>query len=217
MTKTKIRIFCIIAFIILPLIIIIPGLISLIKFQISFHTDSGSKYDTLSPETQSGHLIHNLNVKDDDYVYSIYCLEFDSKTSVKRIAFRASSEEEIKQTINESYLENMKTAYWEGDCVIMDFTETDEYINYREKHYITSYSNGATLEEVYSNVPVYDLSSYIGEEEDEESVFKIIFLGIVNILTSSIMILRIFVPLAIELIIALILKLTIFKIKKESM
>lgn len=216
MTKQKIRIYCIIAFIIIPLIIIIPGLIEFIKLQISFYTDTKPDYNALYPEAQTGHLFHDFYVKDDEYVYSIYALEFDSETNVKRIAFRASTEEEIKQTIHQSYIENMKTAYWEGDSVIMDFTESEEYKNFCKTHYNYSTIDNATIEEAYSNVPVYDLSSYIGEVEEEENIIVKIFMTLFNWAASAITLLRILIPLIIELIIALILKLTIFKIKKDK-
>lgn len=107
----------------------------------------------------------------------------------------------------------MKTAYWEGDSVIMDFTESEKYKNFCKTHYNYSTTDKATIEKAYSNVPVYDLTSYIGEVKGNGSIIYIFVIPQLNLMVSGIILLRILIPLFFELIIALILKLTVFRLK----
>ena len=131
------------------------------------------------------------------------------------IAFQGRSIEAIEDKVESCYTNSYVTSYWEGDGVRFDFTGTndfDEYLSEAEDH---TYYNAEPDEEVikahFSEVTLFDLSDYVGYERHNKSG-----IGLASIILCFYVAFFTVIILAVELVVALILKLTVFRVKKEK-
>lgn len=75
----------------------------------------------------------------------------------------------------------------------MDFTESEEYKNFCKTRYNNSTIDKETIEKAYSKVPVYDLSSYIGEVKGNENIIDKFVMPLLNLVVSGMILLRILI------------------------
>lgn len=215
MKKSTIKKFNWIAFLIIPVIIVLiaVGVCILGGVIINYPTIN---YDYVTSETESGNLWRVLEVVEGEYAYVIYSVDdvygFDGE---RLIAFQGRSIESVKDVIQESGDGAPVTSYWEGKGVTFDFSTTNDFEEYLEDMEDNFYTNFEPDAEVitadFSEVTLYDVSDYVGFERHNKSgvalgmmimiIYVAVFTGIV---------------LAVELLIALILKLTVFKVKKAQ-
>ena len=106
------------------------------------------------------------------------------------------------------------TSYWEGKGVKFDFSTTNDFEEYLEEVESTVHYNLEPDAEVikanFSEVTLYDVSDYIGYEHQNNSGFALATMILVGVIVFWTVIV-----LAVELLVALILKFTVFKVKKE--
>lgn len=215
MKKSTVKTFNWIAFGIIPAIIVLIA-VAFGVFAASAINSPTINYDHVTPQTESGELWKVLEVVEGEYAYVIYSVGesymFDDD---HLIAFQGPSIEAIKDEVEESNPGgNGITSYWEGKGVKFDFSTTYDFKEYLEKVESTTYYNLEPDAEVitsnFSEVTLYDVSDYIGFERQNNSGVALgimIFVGAIVFWTV--------IVLAVELLVALILKLTVFKVKKE--
>lgn len=215
MKKSTIKKYNIVAFIVLPITIVLTAvLICLLGSGLLFYPTMD--YDAVTPQTESGELWEVLEVVEGEYAYVIYSVDSNYRFDDERlIAFQGSSIEEIKDEVVSCYTNSSTTSYWEGRGVKFNFTVTHDFKEYLSEVESHTYYNEAPDEEVitanFSEVTLYDLSDYMGYERDNKSgigLGVVILFFYVAIFTA--------IVLAVELLVALILKLTVFRIKKQK-
>lgn len=217
MTKAKVRTYNIIAFIILPVIIILIGVILCVYCQKAFMAPTVD-FDKVTSQTQKAELWEVLTVEEGEDAYIIYGINdyYDlGEDDNELIAFRGTSIEEMRDIIFDCNHGAYATSYWEGEGKKFDFTTTDDFKQYLDDIKNTSYYNEAPNPDIitadFSNVVLYDLSEYKGYEHGYNNGIGIA-LAFVYMAIGSVVI----VVLLAELVIAVILKLTVFKVKKEQ-
>lgn len=215
MKKSTVKTFNWIAFGIIPAIIVLIA-VAFSIFAASAINSPTINYDYVTPQTESGELWKVLEVVEGEYAYVIYSVDesyvFDDD---QLIAFQGPSIEAIKDKVEETNPGGYGiTSYWEGKGVKFDFSTTNDFEEYLEEVESTVYYNLEPDAEVikanFSEVTLYDVSDYIGYERQNNSGVALgimIFVGAVVFWTV--------IVLAVELLVALILKLTVFKVKKE--
>lgn len=216
MKKSTVKTFNWIAFGMIPAIIVLIA-VAFSIFAASAINSPTINYDYVTPKTESGELWRVLEVVEGEYAYVIYSVDdvyrFDGE---RLIAFQGPSIEVIKDEVEESNSGgNGITSYWEGKGVKFDFSTTNDFEEYLEEVESTVYYNLEPDAEVikvnFSEVTLYDVSDYIGYERQNNSGVALgimIFVGAVVFWTV--------IVLAVELLIAIILKLTVFKVKKAQ-
>lgn len=215
MKKSTIKKFNWIAFLIIPVIIVLiaVGVCILGGVIINYPTIN---HDYVTSETESGNLWRVLEVVEGEYAYVIYSVDdvygFDGE---RLIAFQGRSIESVKDVIQESGDGAPVTSYWEGKGVTFDFSTTNDFEEYLEDVENNFYTNFEPDAEVitadFSEVTLYDVSDYVGFERHNKSgvaLGMMIMIIYVAVFTA--------IVLAVELLIALILKLTVFKVKKAQ-
>ncbi len=214
MKKSTIKIFNWIAFGIVPAIIVLIAII-LFLFIGSVFMSPTMNYDLVTPQTESGNLWKVLEVVEGEYAYVIYSVDDVYRFGGERlIAFQGRSIESVKDVIKESNDGDPVTSYWEGKGVTFDFSTTNDFEEYLEDVEDNFYTNFEPDAEVitanFSEVTLYDMSDYIGFERHNKSgiALAIIFFVMAIVYWT-------FIILIVELLVALILKLTVFKVKKE--
>lgn len=216
MKKSTVKTFNWIAFGMIPAIIVLIA-VAFSIFAASAINSPTINYDYVTPKTESGELWRVLEVVEGEYAYVIYSVDdvyrFDGE---RLIAFQGPSIEVIKDEVEESNSGgNGITSYWEGKGVKFDFSTTNDFEEYLEEVESTVYYNLEPDAEVikvnFSEVTLYDVSDYIGYERQNNSGVALgimIFVGAVVFWTV--------IVLAVELLVAIILKLTVFKVKKAQ-
>ncbi|MBO5081965.1 MAG: hypothetical protein J6C06_05100 [Lachnospiraceae bacterium] len=216
MKKSTVKTFNWIAFGMIPAIIVLIA-VAFGIFAASAINSPTINYDYVTPQTESGELWKVLELVEGEYAYVIYSVDdvyrFDGE---RLIAFQGRSIEAIKDKVEESNSGgNGITSYWEGKGVKFDFSTTNDFEEYLEDVESSVYYNLEPDAEVitsnFSEVTLYDVSDYIGFERQNNSG---VALGIM-ILVGAIVFWTVIV-LAVELLIAIILKLTVFKVKKAQ-
>lgn len=215
MKKSTIKKFNWIAFGIVPAIIVLIAII-LFLFIGSVFMSPTMNYDLVTPQTESGELWRVLEVVEGEYAYVIYSVDDVYRFGGERlIAFQGRSIESVKDVVQDSNDGAPVTSYWEGKGVTFDFSTTydfEEYLKDVEDNYYTNFEPDAeVITADFSEVTLYDVSDYVGFERHNKSG---VALGMM-IFTAAI-IFWTFVVLAVELLIALILKLTVFRMKKAQ-
>lgn len=215
MKKTTIKKFNWIAFLILPVTIVLTAvMICVLGSGLLFYPTMD--YDNMTPQTESGELWKVLEVVEGEYAYVIYSVDSNYQFDDDHlIAFQGPSIEAIKDVIADSNDGAYVTSYWEGKGVKFNFSNTHDFKEYLEQVVSSNYYNSELDAEVimanFSEVTLYDLSDYIGYERDNKSgigLGVIILFFYVAIFTA--------IVLVVELLLALILKLTVFRIKKQK-
>lgn len=219
MTKEKVRKYNIIAFAVLPSVIVLLGILAFL-FCYKVFTRPTVDFNEVTRKTQSGELHEELTVVESEYAYTVYCVDgayygLDSDKDYagrQLIAFQGASAEEIDEAIAACGPGGYATSYWEGEGKSFDFTTTNDFEQYLEEIRNDSYYKILDSEVVvadFSHVTLYELTDYKGYKYTYNNgitlALGLIFFGIVGIA---------FVVLLVELVIAVILKLTIFKVKK---
>jgi len=218
MKKSTIRTYSIIAFVVLPIIIIVLGIAACFYMKDAVTAPTYNP-DEVTSQTQTGELWRVLDVLEGENAYIIYTIGFDDgldESDVELVAFQGTSIEEIEDVVEECYQGTYRTSYWEGREKYFDFTTTNEFEEYLEKVKNRADDiDAADLDAVafnFSNVNLYDLSEYKGYQEDGNNMGTalalIFFVMAIGVLTIAV--------LLIELGIAIILKLTVFRVKKEK-
>lgn len=213
MTKKKVRSYNIIAFVVLPIVIFLLGTLAFL-YVCKVFSMSTVDFDKVTSKTQSGELYEELTVVESGYVYTIYCvdgdycgLDSDSDYAGRQlIAFRSSSKAEIDTNIADCPPGGYATSYWEGEAKSYDFTTTNDFEQYLKQVSLDS----EVVRADFSQVALYDLTDYKGYEYSYNNgiiLARIFFFS--AILGTTL------VVLLIELVVAIILKLTVFKLKKE--
>ena len=218
MKKSTIRIYSIIAFVVLPIIIIVLG-IGACFYMKDAVTAPTYNPDEVTSQTQTGELWSVLTIQEGEDAYIIYKIGFDDgldERDVELVAFQGTSVEEIEDVIGECYQGTYPISYWEGEEKYFDFTTTNEFEEYLEDIKNKADDNDTPDLDVinfnFSNVALYDIGAYKGYHEENMNIGTGIAL---SFFVMAIAVLTI-VALLIELVIAIILKLTIFKVKKEK-
>lgn len=216
MKKSTVKTFNWIAFGMIPAIIVLIA-VAFGIFAASAINSPTINYDYVTPKTESGELWRVLEVVEGEYAYVIYSVDdvyrFDGE---RLIAFQGPSIEAIKDEIEESNSGgNGITSYWEGKGVKFDFSTTNDFEEYLEEVESTVHYNLEPDAEVikanFSEVTLYDVSDYIGYEHQNNSGFALATMILVGVIVFWTVIV-----LAVELMIAIILKLTVFKVKKAQ-
>ena len=216
MKKSTVKKFNWIAFGIIPAIIVLIA-VAFGIFAASAINSPTINYDHVTAQTESGELWRVLEVVEGEYAYVIYSVGesymFDDD---HLIAFQGPSIEAIKDEVEESNPGgNGITSYWEGKGVKFDFSTTNDFEEYLEDVESSVYYNLEPDAEVikanFSEVMLYDVSDYIGYEYQNNSGFALATM----ILVGAIVFWTVIV-LAVELLVALILKLTVFRMKKAQ-
>ncbi len=218
MKKSTIRIYSIIAFVVLPIIIIVLGIAACFYMKDAVTAPTYNP-DEVTSQTQTGELWRVLDVLEGEDAYIIYKIGFDDvldERDVELVAFQGTSIEEIEDVIEECYQGKYPISYWEGEERYFDFTTTNEFEEYLEDIKNKADDNDTPDLDVinfnFSNVALYDINAYKGYHEENMNIGTGIAL---SFFVMAIAVLTI-VALLIELVIAIILKLTIFKVKKEK-
>ncbi len=215
MKKSTVKKFNWIAFLIIPVTIVLIAA-ALGIFIACVLNSPTMNYDHVTPQTESGDLWRVLEVTEGEYTYVIYSIDenymFDDD---HLIAFQGPSIEAIIDEIEESNPGANVTSYWEGKGKTFDFSTTNDFEEYLEDVEDNFYTNFEPDAEVitanFSEVTLYDVSDYIGFERHNKSG---VALGMI-IFTAAIVFWT-FIVLAVELLVALILKLTVFRMKKAQ-
>lgn len=215
MKKSTIKKFNWIAFLIIPVTIVLIA-VAFGIFAASAINSPTINYDHVTPQTESGELWKVLEVVEGEYAYVIYSVDdvyrFDGE---RLIAFQGPSIEAIEDEIEECNPGAYVTSYWEGKSKKFDFSTAYDFKEYLEKVESTTYYNPEPDAEVitanFSEVTLYDMSDYIGFERHNKSgiALAIIFFVMAIVYWT-------FIILIVELLIALILKLTVFRMKKAQ-
>lgn len=214
MKKTTIRIYSIVAFAVLPIIIILIGVIVFLHCRASV-TAPTVDFDNVTSKTQKGELWEELTIVEGRYAYAIYAIDnYYDFDDAELIAFRSSSIEKIEDTIRESNPGAFVTSYWEGKGRSFDFTDTYDFKQYLEDIKNASYYGEApdpdVITDAFSDITLYDLSEYKGYEYGYNNGIGVALVFVFWIIAGITL-----AVLAVELLIAVILKLTVFKIKKD--
>lgn len=211
MRKSTMRMYNIIAFIILPIVIILSGLVYYVRCRESIMAPTVD-YAKVTSTTQTGELWEVLTIVEGEYAYVIYCIDDPYSFGAEMgelIAFQGDSIKQIRDTICENNPGAYATSYWEGKGQKFNYTSTYDFKQYLEDIKNTSYEVAPDLDVItadFSNVTLYDLSEYKGYEQDYNNGAGIV-LAFVFVLTAVITL----VALGIELLVAVILMNTIFK------
>ena len=216
MKKSTVKTFNWIAFGMIPAIIVLIA-VAFGIFAASAINSPTINYDYVTPKTESGELWRVLEVVEGEYAYVIYSVDdvyrFDGE---RLIAFQGPSIDAIKEEVEESNDGgNGITSYWEGKGVKFDFSTTNDFEEYLEDVESSVYYNLEPDAEVitsnFSEVTLYEVSDYIGFERQNNSG---VALGIMILV--GVIVFWTVIVLAVELLIAIILKLTVFKVKKAQ-
>ena len=191
----------IIAFLILPLIIIIIT----IGISILIHTllwKPTVDYSKLSKQHESGYLYEEMIIKDNEEMYSVYSLrDSDLEDAEYYVAFVYESLEDI-DGIEASMYGGEYLSYWDGEYDIVDFTSFDEF-DYEHIEDVADI-------EKYRQVRVYDISDYKGYEIHYNNGIALgegfIQIGIISFGVAS---------LIFELAVAIVIKLLVPKNRKK--
>lgn len=215
MKKSTVRAYNIIAFVILPIVIILLSLIVFLSIRREIIMGTVDT-DAVTSSTQSGELYEVLAIEEDEAAYVIYAkddyYELDEENEL--IAFQSSDVEEINDTIKGCGYEGFATSYWEGEGRSFDASGTHDFEEYLEEIRSGTYAAGKepNLEGIiteFSSVTLYDLGDYKGYEHGYNNgiSLSIAFIAIAVAIVGIIL-------LVMELIIATILKCTVFMVKK---
>ncbi len=215
MKKSTVKKFNWIAFGIIPAVIVLIA-VALGIFIGSVINGPTINYDHVTTQTESGNLWKVLEVVEGEYAYVIYSVDDAYRFGDEHlIAFQGRSIEAIKDVIQESNDGAPVTSYWEGDGVTFNFSTTHdfkEYLEDVEDNFYTDFEPDAeVITANFSEVTLYDVSDYVGFERHNKSG---VALGMM-FFTAAIVFWT-FIVLAVELMVALILKLTVFKVKKAQ-
>ncbi|MBQ8598107.1 MAG: hypothetical protein IJ409_09990 [Lachnospiraceae bacterium] len=216
MKKVTVRMYSVIAFVVLPVVIVLVAILGFL-FVRNELTAPTVDQDEVTDSTQTGELYEVLFIEEGDDIYAIYAIgdfyRFDKENEL--IAFHGFDREEISDTIRSCDYGAYAASYWQGEGQSFDFSVTRDFEEYLEEIQNRTYVEGKEpdwedITDDFSNVTLYDLSDYKGYEHRYNNG-----IGIVVILAfGAIGGITLFV-LVIELLIAIILKLTVFKVKKE--
>jgi len=215
MNKSAIKKYNWIAFLIVPgVTVLISILLCLLVWGILSipHID----YDDVTPQTQSAELWKVLEVVEGEYTYVIYSVDdVYEYEDANLIAFQGPDIETINEEVAQCYMGNLATSYWEGEGTRFDFTVTYDFKEYlRDVENNTYYDVKPDSEVItadFSEVTLYDLSDYVGYERHNKSGAGLaVIIGIIYIVGITAIV------LAVEFLVAFILKLTVFRVKKES-
>ena len=216
MKKSTVKKYNWIAFVIVPAIIVLSTT-ALCVWVVSLWMEPTINYDQVTSQTESGELWKVLEVTEGEYVYVVYSAGNSYQLDNEHlIAFQGPSIEEITNTIEETNPGgNGITSYWEGDGGTFDFSTTYDFEVYLEEVESTVYYNYEPDPEVitanFSKVELYDVSDYIGfERHNNAGVLMGIMFSVAAIVFWPVII------LGVELLVALILKLTVFQMKKAQ-
>lgn len=216
MKKSTIRKYNVIAFIVLPIVIILGGeMLCVGCFFLSMAPRID--YDEVTSQTHIGELWNRLTIEEEEYSYIIYDIGFqDEFENVELIAFRGSSIEEIRDSICDCAPGFYVTSYWEGEGCSYNFTDTGDFKKYLgevtdDEYYLYPLRREEVITK-FSAVTVYDVSAYIGYEKQNRMGEFFCFA-----IVSCLVVIGTLCALIIELIIAVILKLTVFRRKKVKM
>ncbi len=216
MTKAKVRKFNIFAFVVLPIIIIVIAVVIVICCYKTL-TAPTVDLDAVTSKTQAAELWEVLPVVEDEYAYIIYCVnnQYDlGEDDNELIAFQGSSIDELRDTIWGCDYGAEGTSYWEGEGKQFDFTQTCDFEeNLENMKHATYYKEDPNPDDIiddFSNVTLYDVSEYKGYEHGYNNGIAMVvafwWIAIASVTG---------IVLLIELVIAIVLKCTVFRMKKE--
>ncbi len=199
-----------VAFVIIPVAIVLVSITFCILVGGSLFSPT-LNHDDVTPRTESGELWKVLAVIEGEYAYVIYSVDDAYKYDDARlIAFQGPDIETIQEEVAQCFTGNLATSYWEGEGTSFNFSNTFDFKQYLSKVESITFSNGAPDLDVmidnFSEVTLYDLNDYVGYEKDNKSgeglavVIMFILVGAVTLIV-----------LAVELLIAFVLKKTIVK------
>ena len=212
MKKRTVRIYNIIAFVVLPIVIVVFHIVAFwfVKNELTAPTVN---IDEVTESTKTGELYEVLFIEEGDDIYAVYAIgdffRFDEENEL--IAFHGFDREEISDTIWNCDYGAYAVSYWQGEGQYFDFSGTRNFEQYLEEIQSGTYVEGKepdleNIIEDFSHVMLYDLSDYKGYEHRYNNG-----IGIAVILVFGAMGIGMLFVLAIELVIAMILKLTVLK------
>ncbi len=216
MKNPAIKKYNLVAFIIIPITIILLS-ITLCLLMAGYLFSPTMDYDDVTPRTESGELWKVLAVTEGEYAYVVYSVDdVYNYDDTRLIAFQGPDIETIQEEVAQCFTGNHATSYWEGEGTKFDFSETFDFKQYLSKVESYTYSNGKPDSEViienFSEVTLYDLNDYVGYEKDHKSgegLAVVVMFVVVGGITVII--------LAVELLVAFVLKSIIFKQKANNM
>lgn len=214
MKKRTVRIYNVIAFVVLPVVIVLVSILAslFIKNELTATVDK----DEVTESSRSGELYEVLFVEEGDDIYVIYAIDdfYELNGENELIAFHGFDEEEISDRIWSCDYGAYAISYWQGEGRSIDFSITGDYMEYLAELQENTYAEGkepdfAHVAEEFSHVTMYELEDYLGYEH----VYNV-GIGITVIFVLGAIGCAALIALAIELLLAIILRVTVFKVKK---
>lgn len=205
MKKKKMSKYNKIAFIVIPLLIVLIGvLFCLYSYRVVCLPHISE--EEITARTQSGELYMDLRIEEESEAYLVCSLGSDyyhkDYNDDHLIAFKGSS---IRELESEIYLCNSvryAMSYWEGEAEVLDLTNTKDFADYMVL--LETNVPGVDREIVkqnYSHVMVYDLDDYLGYRQvvDNDSLLGLYFNYFVVLLVAPLLII-------LEIAVALVIK-----------
>ena len=215
MKKRTVRIYNVIAFVVLPVVIVLASILValFIKNELTATVDK----DEVTEGTQTGELYEVLFVEENNDIYVIYAIDDFYKLSGENelIAFHGFDEEEISDRIWGCDHGAYAISYWQGEGRSIDFSVTGDCMEYLEELQENTYAEGkepdfAHIAEEFSHVTMYELEDYLGYEHVYNNGIGIAVIFVFGAIGYAALI-----ALMLELLIAIILRFTVFKVKRE--
>ena len=212
MKKKTIRNYSIIAFVVLPIVIVLLGVLAFLFIRRELSGPTFDK-DEITADTVTGELYEVLTVTEADDIYVIYAIDnfYQFTAENKLVAFHGTDMVEISDTIRYCDYGAYALSYWEGQGELYDFSVTEDFIEYLDLIQSYSYQEGkepdwAHVTAEFSKVTTYDLGDYMGYEHTYNNGIGLLLVFLAIAVAVATMIL-----LGLELLVAIILKCTVFK------
>lgn len=215
MKKGTVRIYNVIAFVVLPVVIVLVSILAslFVKNELTATVDKGEVTDS----TQTGELYEVLFIEEGDDIYVIYAIDdfYGLNRENELIAFHGFDKEEIGDRIWGCDYGAYAMSYWQGEGRSIDFCVTGDCKKYLEELQENTYAEGKEpdfdhIADEFSRVTMYELDDYLGYEHIYNNGIGIAVIFALGAIGGAALI-----ALALELLIAIILRFTVFKVKKE--
>lgn len=215
MKKRTVRIYSIIAFVVLPALIILFAIAAFLFLKKELTAPTIDKTE-VTDKTRMGELYEVLLIEEGDDIYVIYAIDDFYRLNAENelIAFHGFDKEEIRDMIGCCDYGAYATSYWQGEGERFDFSKTGDFEAYLKERKGYTYTEGKTpdweaVAESFSQVIVYELEDYMGYEHTYNNGITLVVVLMAGAIGGGALI-----ALAIELLIAFILRFTVFKGKK---
>lgn len=197
----------------IPISILIVNIIFSIAF-IGYVKINSITFDKkrINENTITSTLYNIIEIENENDSYVIYCLsdKYVTEEDEYLIAFKGETIEEINDRITDS--DNILLdiiCYWDESNIIeiKDFSNEEETLDYID-NFLHKTEDKEQAKQLTKEIKVYDLNSYIGYDSNDEDItlfFTYIILGYILLFSLFITV--------VEILIASLLKVTVFKNK----